>query len=152
MVELNTALIRWDKPSLYRPPYSNVLTVLTGDHGEHGEYPGPTIYPYLGPSFPVISLVLITRGPLLRFSRPDELSSSFIMPKAQKSKLLKPQADSTLRRLIPHKEIFEEGVKMRLCSNCVRRNIRCLAHRFFDKCAFCVLSNKSCDLTVSSEN
>ena len=129
-----------------------VLTVFTGDHGEHGECHDLTIYPYLGPSFPVISLALIIRGPFLRFSRPDELNLSFIMFKIQKSKSLKPQVDSTLRRLNQYKEIFEEGVKMRFCSNYIRRDIRCLTHRSFGKCALCVHFDKSCDLIVFPED
>ena len=74
------------------------------------------------------------------------------MPKAIKLKFNPKLDDSTTRRKNQYKEILEEGVEMRPCSNCIRRGIRCVAHRSSGKCAACIQSTKRCDLLVSSED
>lgn len=68
------------------------------------------------------------------------------------SKSLKSKNNSIARRFFQHKGIIEEGVEMYPCSNCIRRDTRCLAHRSSSKFAACVHSTKSCDLIVLSED
>ena len=74
------------------------------------------------------------------------------MLKAIKLKFNSKLDDSTTRRKNQYKKILEEDVKMRPCSNCIRRSTRCVAHRSSDKCAACIQSTKRCDLLIFSED
>ena len=57
-----------------------------------------------------------------------------------------------VHRKILINKIREKKSEMRSCFQCINVNVRCIAHRSFNRCAVCIEKNVSCDLIVIEKN